>query len=424
MKSSTLNLHKDNYFPSQWEFLINKSKAKIKAYVGGFGSGKTYSFLHCTFINLLTKKNQDGKSNGLILYPTYSLAEEVFVEPFREILERNGIDYEYNIAAHRFKTQYGNIKIYQTRHPQRIVGASYTYCGIDELDIESYKYAELAVQKSLGRLRGCEDAELYITTTPEGFGYTHHLMCERDAPDKLLVHGKTTDNPYLPKSYIESLKNNYDEQLLKAYIEGQFVNLNQGATYYGFNRDEAVRKCEYIKSLPIRIGMDWNVDPLCCVIFQILSNNKVNIINEIALSHQGGGDLLTQRMCDTIKQIYPNNTYIAYPDATGAARHSSSQFSDLDIVRANGFRLMVKHINPRVVNRVNAMNNQFAKGNITIDPKCRLLIKDLEQVCNKEGTRDIDKSNKNLSHMSDALGYGIEWEFPTKKPNRIGVQDR
>ena len=424
MKSSTLNLHKDNYFPSQWEFLINKSKAKIKAYVGGFGSGKTYSFLHCTFINLLTKKNQDGKSNGLILYPTYSLAEEVFVEPFREILERNGIDYEYNIAAHRFKTQYGNIKIYQTRHPQRIVGASYTYCGIDELDIESYKYAELAVQKSLGRLRGCEDAELYITTTPEGFGYTHHLMCERDAPDKLLVHGKTTDNPYLPKSYIESLKNNYDEQLLKAYIEGQFVNLNQGATYYGFNRDEAVKKCEYIKSLPIRIGMDWNVDPLCCVIFQILPNRRINIINEIALSHQGGGDLLTQRMCDTIKQIYPNNTYIAYPDATGAARHSSSQFSDLDIIRANGFRLMVKHINPRVVNRVNAMNNQFAKNNIAIDPKCRLLIKDLEQVCNKEGTRDIDKSNKNLSHMSDALGYGIEWEFPTKKPNRIGVQDR
>ena len=70
------------------------------------------------------------------------------------------------------------------------------------------------------------------------------------------------------------------------------------------------------------------------------------------------------------------------------------------------------------------MNNQLGKGNITIDPKCKLLIRDLEQVCNKEGTRDIDKSNKNLSHMSDAIGYGIEWEFPTKKPNRIGVQER
>tara|TARA_R110002020_G_scaffold462445_4_gene681964 strand:+ start:6803 stop:8077 length:1275 start_codon:yes stop_codon:yes gene_type:complete len=424
MKSNVIDIKKTNYFPSQWDFLVNKQKAKIKAYVGGFGSGKTHSFLHCTFINLLTKKNNEGKSNGLILYPTYSLAEEVFVEPFREILERNGIDYTYNIANHRFKTAYGNIKIYQTRHPQRIVGSSYTYVGIDELDIESYKYAEMAVQKALGRLRGCEDAELFITTTPEGFGYTYHLMVEQSSDSKLLVHGKTTDNPYLPKSYIESLKENYDGQLLKAYIDGQFVNLNQGATYYGFKRDDAVKECKYNRSLPIRIGMDWNVDPLCAVIFQIYPNKQVKVIKELALSHQGAGDLMTQRMCDAIKDLYPSNTYIAYPDATGASRHSSAQYSDLDIVRANGFKLMVKHINPRVVNRVNSMNNQLSKNNILIDPSCKLLIKDLEQVCNKEGSRDIDKSNKDLSHMSDALGYGIEWEYKTLRPNRIGVADR
>ena len=422
MKSNVMTLKKENYFPSQWEFLTNKKK--ISCYTGGFGSGKTHSLLAKVFYCLITKKNKDGKSNGLILYPTYSLAEEVFVEPFREILERNGIDYDYNIANHRFKTAYGNIKIYQTRHPQRIVGSSYTYVGIDELDIESYKYAEMAVQKALGRLRGCEDAELFITTTPEGFGYTYHFMVEQSSDNKLLVHGKTTDNPYLPKSYIESLKENYDEQLLKAYIDGQFVNLNQKGTYYGFDRTNAVRECKYNRSLPIRIGMDWNVDPLCAAIFQIYPNKQIKVIKELALSHQGTGDLMTQRMCDTIRDLYPNNKYIAYPDATGAARHSSAQYSDIDIVRANGFLVLVKHINPRVVNRVNAMNNQLSKNNIIIDPSCRLLIKDLEQVCNKEGTRDIDKSNKELSHMSDALGYGIEWECPTKRPNRIGVTNR
>ena len=424
MKCNVMTLKKDKYFPSQWEFLTNKNKCRISGYVGGFGSGKTFSLLSKVFYCLITKKNKDGVSNGLILYPTYSLAEEVFVEPFREILERNGIDYDYNIANHRFKTAYGNIKIYQTRHPQRIVGSSYTYVGIDELDIESYKYAEMAVQKALGRLRGCEDAELFITTTPEGFGYTYHFMVEQSSDNKLLVHGKTTDNPYLPKSYIESLKENYDEQLLKAYIDGQFVNLNQGATYYGFDRTNAVRECKYNRSLPIRIGMDWNVDPLCAAIFQIYPNKQIKVIKELALSHQGTGDLMTQRMCDTIRDLYPNNKYIAYPDATGAARHSSAQYSDIDIVRANGFLVLVKHINPRVVNRVNAMNNQLSKNNIIIDPSCRLLIKDLEQVCNKEGTRDIDKSNKELSHMSDALGYGIEWECPTKRPNRIGVTNR
>ena len=84
---------------------------------------------------------------------------------------------------------------------------------------------------------------------------------------------------------------------------------------------------------------------------------------------------------------------------------------------------MVKHINPRVVNRVNAVNNNLSKGNILIDKSCKMLIGDMEKVTNKEGSRDIDKSNKELTHMSDAFGYAVEWEKPIIKP-AIGTQDR
>jgi hypothetical protein len=52
-----------------------------------------------------------------------------------------------------------------------------------------------------------------------------------------------------------------------------------------------------------------------------------------------------------------------------------------------------------------------------------MLIGDLEKVVNKEGTRDIDKRNKALTHMTDAFGYAVNWEFPVIKPT-IGVQDR
>ena len=45
-------------------------------------------------------------------------------------------------------------------------------------------------------------------------------------------------------------------------------------------------------------------------------------IDEIKLSSDGSGDLLTDRMCKTVKYKYPNSKYYAYPDATGAARHS------------------------------------------------------------------------------------------------------
>lgn len=89
-------------------------------------------------------------------------------------------------------------------------------------------------------------------------------------------------------------------------------------------------------------------------------------------------------------------------------RHSSSRFSDIEIIRRSGFIVHVRHINPLVVNRVNSMNNNLSKGNIVIDPKCKALIRDLEQVVNKEGTREIDKTtNKDLTHCSDALGYYV-----------------
>ena len=249
-------------------------------------------------------------------------------------------------------------------------------------------------------------------------------MVQKASPNKYLVHGKTTDNPYLPKSYVQSLRDNYDENLLKAYLEGQFTNLQRGQTYNGFNRDKHVKECKYNRNLPIHCAIDFNVDPMCAVIVQEQRNTpNIRVIDEFQLSSDGSGDLLTDRMCQTIKQKYPNIKYFAYPDATGAARHSSSRFSDIDIIRRNGFTVYVKHVNPLVINRVNSMNNNLSKGNILIDPKCKGLIRDLEQVVNKEGSRDIDKSNKELSHLSDALGYYSQYKYPTVRPF-FGTADR
>ena len=75
--------------------------------------------------------------------------------------------------------------------------------------------------------------------------------------------------------------------------------------------------------------------------------------------------------------------------------------------------IKVKRSAPRIIDRLNSVNNAFKT--ITIDPKCKGLIKDLEQVCVKEGTRELDKSQKDLSHFSDALGYFIDYEMPVRK---------
>ena len=411
---SKMTLYKEDYLPHQWEFLT--SKKKINALVGGFGSGKTYAFLHKTFVNHCTKFNNKGMSNGWVVYPTNELAEELFVEPMREIFERNGIEYKYNVQKHKFTTPYGIIKIYQLQKPQRIVGAELTYIGFDEFDVESWKNCDIAYKKAIGRMRGSDNCEVYIVTTPEGFKYTHHAFVEQASDKKALIHGKTTDNLYLPESYIDLLEDNYDKSMLKAYRDGQFVNISALSTYHSFERSKNVKECEYNRDLPIQIGLDWNVDPMCAVLFHTYSTEpKVKIFDAISLSHQGQGDLLTARMCSTIKEKYPNSQYIVFPDASGTQRHTSAQFSDIDILKQNGFIVKVRRSNPPVTNRVNSVNKML-EGNIIIDPRCKPLIQDLEKVTNKQGTRDIDKSNKLLTHMTDALGYAIEWQFPIIKP--------
>ena len=82
---------------------------------------------------------------------------------------------------------------------------------------------------------------------------------------------------------------------------------------------------------------------------------------------------------------------------------------------------MVKPKAPRVIDSVNAVN-KICEDNLIIDPRCKGLIADLEQTVNKEGTREIDKSDKQRTHFTDGLRYAIDFEYPIIKPIMGSIQ--
>ena len=421
-----MTLHRDNYLPHQWDFLTTNTKnpqKKISALVGGLGCGKTFVFIRKCLFNLIMKKNNEGVSNGWVIYPTYDLANELFVEPMKSLLEENGIHYTYNVQNHRFVTPYGNMKIYQLQKSENIVGSSLTWIGFDEFDVGNYRQTDLAYKKALGRMRGSENCEIFIVTSPEGFNKTYEVMVDEYNDSKHLVHGKTTDNPYLPSSYIKLLEDNYDKTMLKAYRDGQFVNISALSAYYSFDRSKNVQDCEYDKTQPIHLGLDFNVSPFVGVLSHIYHDKpQVRVFDTITLEHQGSGDLLTQRMCNTIKAKYPRAKCIIYPDASSMQRATNAAHSDLDIIKMNGFEVKLRKTNPLVIDRLNSMNAQL-EGNMIISPKCKILIQDLEKVTNKRGSRvELDKSNHNLTHATDALGYMIHWNFPITRPTLGAIQ--
>ena len=92
---------------------------------------------------------------------------------------------------------------------QRIVGSELTFIGFDEFDIESYKNCDTAFKKAIGRMRGSEECEIYIVSSPEGYHYLYKIFVEDDNEDRFFVRGKTTDNTYLPKNYIKLFSFNF-----------------------------------------------------------------------------------------------------------------------------------------------------------------------------------------------------------------------
>ncbi len=101
-----------------------------------------------------------------------------------------------------------------------------------------------------------------------------------------------------------------------------------------------------------------------------------------------------------------------YPDATGAQRRSSSTKSDHQIFRDAGFSVVARKANPRVRDRVNAMNRMLMNSTFSIEPgKCPCLVADLER--NVWKNNDIDKSTDLImTHAGDAAGYPVSYLYP------------
>lgn len=114
----------------------------------------------------------------------------------------------------------------------------------------------------LARLRGGQNPQLAVASTPEGFRWMYRTFVEaEDQSDRHLVRARTLDNPHLPQASSTPLPQ-LPPQLLAAYLEGQFTNLNSTTVYPYFDRDLHWTDTEIQPDDRIWIGIDFNVG--CC----------------------------------------------------------------------------------------------------------------------------------------------------------------
>lgn len=368
-------------------------------------SGKSFAGVLKTCIKLLT-----NQTNCAYYLPTYSLIKDIAFPKFAETLNELKIKYTINKSDKDIITPYGEIKLRSMDNPDTIVGYEVGYSLIDEADILPTDKMNEIFAKVIGRNRSVNkdnnQNQTDLVGTPEGYKFAYQFF-NQNKENRILIKGKTLNNPFLPDDYIDTLKDTYNEQQLLSYLNGEFVNLTSGNVYKEFSREKH-HKETYTQDT-LHIGIDFNINNTSAVIFCIV-NSVFYAIDEVVNCFD------TYELCKLIKQKYPNKRLVAYPDASGNNRKTNSSNTDFSVLRENGFTINSKNTNPLVKDRINTINNLFRKNKLFINKyKCISLCQSLEQQSfDKNGQPD---KSSGLDHIIDAFGY-----MPCYFENNINVQ--
>lgn len=426
----------------QWEF-INLDK-KFKAFVAGFGSGKTW--IGCG--ELCNHAWAFPKINAGYFGPTYTHIKDIFWPTIEEVAPDWGLraeimksdkivklweDYRDESGKKRSRLR---CKIYcrSMDKPSTIVGFKIGHAVVDEIDIMPKKKAQDAWRKIIARMRYKKEGlknGISVTTTPEGFNFVYDQFVKQllDKPSLKelygLIQASTYDNEgNLPPDYIQSLQESYPPQLIDAYLEGKFVNLASGTVYASFDRKLNHSDAEIREGEILHIGMDFNVLNMSAIVHVIRDGEPI-AVNEIVKARD------TPEICRIIRERWGRDAeekhqINIYPDASGQNTSSkSASVSDLTILRENGFNVMANTQNPRIKDRVLSMNGMFlnAKGQRRYKVNtnnCPTYTASLEQQAYDDNGEPDKKSG--TDHTNDAGGYFISYKFAVVK--KVLVQNR
>jgi hypothetical protein len=277
------------------------------------------------------------------------------------------------------------------------------------------------------------------------------------------------DNVFLldaDPEYLPMLLRSMSEDEAHVLVDGQWGYAVRGRVYKAFDRRihleplAGLPPIEYIDGLPLQWALDFNVGYMASTISQTfvaphtidrrgMDYHKVAgstieemrkfrnwtvpaaqeqityVIDEIIMHDAGAPDVADEFIRRFGEQARKKGVVI-YGDPAGGAR--SQQISSQSANRSNWgviferLRLAGIRFEPRirmksssVGDRIGAFNAHLKAADgrygMWFHPRCVETIKDVEMVKYVEGTNDLDKkSDPERTHVSDALGYQIEFE--------------
>lgn len=404
---------------SKAQELVAKSTARFKVVCAGRRFGKSI-----LAVREMAKFASQPNKKVMYVAPTYGMARNIIFDPLKQKL--TDLRWVKKINETRMEIELVNgskIMLRGAENYDSLRGTGVDFLVMDEMaDIKPEAWSEvlrptLSAQKPPG-------SALFVSS-PKGMNHFKDLFDQGKTDDAYESWQFTTlDGGNVPTEEIEAAKNDLSVKVFNQEYLATFETYS-GLIYYNFDMEESIKKWEKEELKEVFLFCDFNVNPIVGAVV-VRTKTGLHIIDEICI-YGSNTDELAQEM----RNRYPTQAVTAFPDPAGSARSTKSGGrTDHSILQNAGFKVLAKSRHPAVKDRINAVNSLLLNTNgdrrLFVDPSCKEVIKSLSRHTYKENSQVPEKST-GLDHMSDAVGYGVEFLFPVtrevtrKNPKTFGV---
>ena len=322
-----------NYTPLPKHSLFHRSGMFIRLLRGGVGSGKTLAgAAESVWLSI-----ENAGLDGMIVAPTWSILHRVTLRTFLALLPPSIIRSHRKVERFVELTNRSRIYYGSADQPATLEGSNLAWAWGDE----ARYWRREAWQILLARVRHPRAARrsIIITTTPS-MGWLYDEFGSGVRADAFEVIVSSADNPYLPPSFVESLRSRYSAALFRQYVEGQWCLL-EGAVFADFDQAHHIAPIEAIDGVEVHVGVDFGYRRSAAVFFQHIpycylhrAHDCIHVIDELLPDSTP-----TTILAEQIVGLYAARAWkrgVCYVDPAGAAHSIQVGYSDVQILESRG----------------------------------------------------------------------------------------
>ena len=228
-------------------------------------------------------------------------------------------------------------------------------------------------------------------------------------PSGRSIHAENIEN--LPEGYYDT--QGRSEEYIRVYIDGEYGLSSAGMPVYKYFRADyhmaRLRLSPIVNGVrPLVIGMDLGLTP-AAVIGQQDPRGRALILGECVSFDMGVQRFIRQLLRPYLFERFPGMPVLIVTDPAGTQRAQTDERSAVDIIKAEGFRVIPARTNA-ISARINAVDDFLMRqvdgeAAFVMDPGCTQLKAAMMggYRYKPKGDGDIDKGK--LSHVAEALQY-------------------